>query len=61
MNNIAEQLKATWTDTTELMSNAELDAKEVNQDWENESTEYDFIDGSVLIVNNNCVYAYASR
>lgn len=61
MNNIAEQLKATCTDTNELMNHAESDAKEVTQDWENESTEYDFIDGSVLIVNNDFVYAYASR
>ena len=33
----------------------------VTQDWENESTEFDFADGSVLIVNNSDINIYGSR
>lgn len=33
----------------------------VTQDWDNESTEYDFADGSVLIVCGSDVFVYGSR
>ena len=57
---IAEQIKAAHADINDLMSEAE-DLGEVTQDWENESTEYDFIDGSVLIVCGEFVSTYGSR
>lgn len=31
------------------------------QDWDNETTEYDFADGSVLVICNSEVSAYGSR
>ncbi len=59
--NIAEQIKAFYQDDLDgLMAEAE-EKGEVTQDWDNESTEYDFVDGSVLIVCNNDVFVYSSR
>lgn len=34
---------------------------EATQDWESESTEYDFPDGSVLIISGPEVRTYGSR
>jgi len=33
----------------------------VTQDWQNESTEFDFVDGSVLIVCGSEINIYGSR
>lgn len=60
--NIAQQIKTFHNKSiTEMMEEAEEKATEINQDWDNESTEYDFIDGSVLIISGNYVNHYASR
>lgn len=45
----------------EMLQEAEDKAVETTQDWDNESTEYDFVDGSVLTVCGQSVYVYASR
>lgn len=69
--NIAEQLKSAHTvidhhsnkmlvDTSSLIDDAEL-VGEVNQDWYNETTEFEFADGSVLIVCNSEASTYGSR
>lgn len=59
--NTAQQLKAFHDDNLDTMM-AEAEALgEVTQDGENESTEYDFPDGSVLIVCGANVSAYGSR
>lgn len=58
---IAEQLKSFHQgNLNELFSDAEQ-LGEVTQDWDSESTEFDFVDGSVLIVCNGEVFTYGSR
>jgi hypothetical protein len=58
---IANQIKSFHADDlNSLIAEAE-EKGVVTQDWENESTEYDFVDGSVLIICNNHVSDYASR
>ena len=73
--NIAEQLKAFHTidepneytgrvhqviDTSALAAEAAQIGAET-QDWENETTWYDFADGSCLVIWNNDATAYGSR
>jgi hypothetical protein len=69
--NIAEQIKAFHTTTdkrngaqtiniVELLAECEEKATETTQDWDNEQTEFDFADGSVLIVWRHAS-AYGSR
>lgn len=72
---IAEQLKSFYTervlneykgrvdyivDYIGLASEAEQIGK-VTQDWDSESTEYDFVDGSVLVICGPDVTVYGSR
>ena len=58
---IAEQIKSFHKgDTNEMMIEADQKG-EATQDWEHETTEYDFADGSVLIVSNDNSRAYGSR
>lgn len=64
---IAEQLKAFHTkndcriDYSTLVDDAEQISVLITQDWENETTEYDFIDGSVIVINGPSVWVYGSR
>lgn len=58
---IAQQIKNFHGDNiSDMMTEAE-DRGVVTQDWESESTEYEFIDGSVLIVSGPHVSEYGSR
>ena len=57
---IANQIKSFHDDINEMMEEAE-NRGEVTQDWDNEATEYDFPDGSVLIVSGNESRTYGSR
>ena len=66
---IAEQILAFYRHHTPI--NAAIDLNKlieecsergtVTQDWDNESTEFDFQDGSVLIVNGSEINVYGSR
>ena len=58
---IATEVKADHQDLTEMMIEAEEKAIEVTQCWGEEATEYDFEDGSLLIVRNSEANCYASR
>lgn len=58
---IAAQIKAFHQDDLNAMIEEAESRGEVTQDRENESTEYDFPDGSVLIVCGNSVSTYGSR
>ena len=73
--NIAEQLKAFHTavsadeytgrvhyivDVIALTQEASQAGVE-NQDWESETTRYDFADGSCLVICNNEATVYGSR
>lgn len=62
MSTIAEQIKSFYTldQYNEMMEECESKG-EATQDWENETTEFDFPDGSVLIVCNDNISAYGSR
>jgi hypothetical protein len=52
MNTIAQQIKdANKNDLSALIFEAE-DKGEVTQDWENESTRFNFEDGSSLAITN---------
>jgi hypothetical protein len=59
--NIAEQLKSFHQDDINALMEEAEQKGHVTEDWDNESTEYDFPDGSVLIVCNDNVSAYGSR
>lgn len=67
---IANQILAFYTKTTEfgddvnvpdLMGECEQKAVNKNQDWDNESTTYEFADGSVIVVCNNEARHYGSK
>ena len=67
--NIAEQLKAFHTvmvkghcmvDTAALIEEAEK-IGEVTQDWDNGSTQIDFVDGSCIVVCESEVFVYGSQ
>lgn len=57
----ASKMKAFHSDISDMMDEADSVAIETTQNFDNESTEYDFSDGSVLIVCNNEARAYGSR
>ena len=65
--NIAEQLKAFHTKNdyrinySALADEAEQKSILITQDWENETTEYDFVDGSVIVIHGSSVWVYGSR
>lgn len=61
MSNIAEQIKTFHTDYNEMLEEAEEAAMNIDQDWDNESTTFEFIDGSVLVVCNSEAFAYGSK
>jgi hypothetical protein len=48
-------------DINALIAEAEEKATEITHDWDAESTEFDFVDGSVLVVCGQFVSAYGSR
>ena len=58
---IASQLKSFHGDNLDAMMAEAEELGEVTQDYDNESTEYDFADGSVLIIGDGYVSAYGSR
>ena len=68
---IANEIKSFYTETNKETGDEVVDKNlmmieaeekgEVTQDWDNESTEFDFADGSVLIVSAGNVSAYGSR
>lgn len=67
--NTAEQIKghfsrytgSDWViDVSALMDAAAERAQRVEQDWDNESTLYHFVDGSVLVVTGPFVSTYGS-
>jgi hypothetical protein len=58
--NTAQQIKAYSNDISEVLAEATRRGN-VTQDWENECTEIDFPDGSVMIVCNGDVMIYGAR
>jgi len=50
---IANSIHRNAWDYADMMSKAEDQASNVNQDWNNEETTFIFKDGSKLIVNPN--------
>jgi hypothetical protein len=71
MSTIAQSIKVFYTtierstgaetyDITGMLTEAEQKG-EATQDWDNEQTEFDFPDGSVLIVGTDYATAYGSR
>ena len=59
--NIAQQVKTFGNGDVNLTLVEADRLGDANQDWENESTEFDFEDGSVMIICGNCISIYASR
>ncbi len=60
--NIAEQVKSfNSEDINIMMVDAEERATQTSQDWDDGSTEYDFADGSVMIVSGSDISVYGSR
>ncbi|UNY40584.1 hypothetical protein KLER11_gp52 [Pararheinheimera phage vB_PsoM_KLER1-1] len=68
--NTAQQIKAFYTTITEsgeqvdvsaLMDECQEKAKDVDQDWDAESTTYEFVDGSVIVVCNSEVSVYGCK
>lgn len=71
--NIAEQIKAfhieinaqngreSVKDYDAFVSECEEKANDIDQDFDNESTTYEFVDGSVIVWNNSDVYVYGSK
>lgn len=52
----ASQLKAIYsTDLCELMTQAEIDCEDIDQNWNKETTSYIFSDNTILDVCNNLV------
>ena len=58
--NIAQQVKSYSGDINEVLAEATRIGI-VTQDWENEYTEIDFVDGSVMIICNSTISIYGSR
>jgi hypothetical protein len=58
--NTAQQIKAFSSDISEVLAEATRRGY-VTQNWDNETTEFDFPDGSVMIVWNSDVWVYGSR
>ena len=63
---IANQIVAFHTEENtvniaNLMVECEEKAINSDQDWDNESTEYEFADGSVIVVCNNEARHYGSK
>jgi hypothetical protein len=58
--NIAQQIKAFSDDICEVLAEATRIGI-VTQDWENECTEIDFVDGSVMIICNSTISIYGAR
>ena len=70
--NIAEQVKATFVktnmsngqetfDMNEIVEHCEDLTNDVDQDWESESTQFNFADNSSLVVSFDNVSAYGSK
>ena len=49
----AQNLISKYNDDNDLMTQADLLTDNVDQDYENESTTYNFDDGSKLIINSD--------
>jgi hypothetical protein len=58
--NTAQQIKAFSNDISEVLAEATRRGY-VTQDWDNERTEIDFPDGSVMIICSSDVWVYGSR
>jgi hypothetical protein len=58
--NIAQQVKSYSGDINEVLAEA-IRIGIVTQDWENEYTEIDFVDGSVMIICNSTISIYGAR
>ena len=58
--NIAQQIKAFSDDINAILDEATMRGN-VTQDWENECTEIDFVDGSVMIICNSTISIYGAR
>ena len=55
MTNQAQNFKANYSDTNDLMTALDNASVESNQDWENETTTWTFEDGSQIIVSGSDV------
>lgn len=71
--NIAEQIKAfhieinaengseSVKDYDAFVAECEEKAGDIDQDWDTETTTYEFMDGSVIVLNNSDVHTYGAK
>lgn len=61
---IAENIKATYNRSEDwdiLFDHCEDHADTIDQDWDNESTQYNFIDGSCILICGSFVSVYNAQ
>lgn len=61
---IAETIKAGFNhsnDWDQLFNECKQQAQEIDQDWENGNTQYNFVDGSCIVISGSFVNSYNSQ